>query len=82
MAKPKASIWLYAIAGLCLLGAGAGGFTDGFIWAGASVVFALMSWRGVKERKNKDERERARYQADLATAAAQMQQQPQGSPPQ
>jgi membrane protein implicated in regulation of membrane protease activity len=81
LAKPKASIWIYSIAGLFLLIAGTAGYGDGYIWAVVSVIFALMSWRGVRERRNKDERERARYQADIATAAAAMQQQPHQGPP-
>lgn len=78
IAKPKASMWLYGVAALCLLIAGSAGYGDGYIWAGASVIFALMSWRGIRERRDKEERDRARYQADIAAAvqAQQQQQQP------
>ena len=61
IAKPKAAVWLYVNAAPFLVLAGAGGYTDGYIWAGASVVFALMSWRGIRERREKEERDRARY---------------------
>ncbi len=70
IAKPKASMWVYGAAALALVGAGAAGYSDAFIWAVASVIFAVMSWRGIQEKADKDERERARYQADIATAAA------------
>jgi hypothetical protein len=78
IAKPKASVWIYSVAALCLLIAGTAGYSDGYIWAGASVIFALMSWRGIRERRAKDERDRARYQADIAAAASTMQRQPGG----
>lgn len=49
MTKPKASAWLYATAAVfCLIGASSG-FTDLYIWAAVSVVFAVMSWGGVRE---------------------------------
>lgn len=70
ISKPKASMWIYGAAALVLVGAGAGGYSDAFIWAVASVIFAVMSWRGIEEKAEKDEQERARYQADIATAAA------------
>lgn len=63
-------MWIYGVAALLLVGAGAAGYTDGFIWAVASVIFAVMSWAGIKEKVQKDEQERARYQADVAAAAA------------
>ena len=74
IARPKASMWLYGVAALFLLIAGTAGYTDGYIWAGASAIFALMSWRGIGERREKEERDRARYQADLAAAASAMKQ--------
>ena len=82
LARPKASMWIYGVAALFLLLAGTAGYGDGYIWAVVSVVFSAMSWRGMKERAAKEERDRARYQADIAMAAQAMQQQPQqGSPP-
>lgn len=70
MAKPKVSVWLFAIAALsCLIG-GAAGFTDLFIWAVVSVGFAVMSFFGIRERRKKEEQDRGRYQADVAAAAA------------
>ncbi len=69
--KPKASMWLFVAAGVvCLLGGGSG-FSDLFIWAGLSFVFALLSWRGTKEKETKDAEERAKYQADVQAAAVQ-----------
>lgn len=70
MAKPRASMWLFGVAGVLLLIGGGTGFSDLFIWAVASFVFAVMSWRGIKEQARKDEEQRARYQADVAAAAA------------
>ena len=75
MARPKASLWLYAVAAFFLVIAGTAGYGDGYVWAVASAIFALMSWRGIRERREKEERDRARYQADLAAAASAMQQQ-------
>ncbi len=63
-------MWIYGAAALMLVGAGVAGYSDAFIWAVASVIFAVMSWRGIKEKSDKDEQERARYQADIATAVA------------
>jgi len=74
MARPKASLWLYAVAAFFLVIAGTAGYGDGYVWAVASAIFALMSWRGIRERREKEERDRARYQADLAAAASAMQQ--------
>jgi hypothetical protein len=69
LAKPKASMWLYAVAGLfCILGA-TSGFSDLYIWAFFSALFALASWRGIKEKASNDEDDRARYRADVAQAA-------------
>lgn len=81
MAKPRISMWIYGVAALSLLAAGAAGYSDGFIWAVASAIFAAMSWRGIKERQRKEERESARYQADITAAAAAIQQQQHGQQP-
>jgi hypothetical protein len=69
IAKPKVSMWVFAVAGiLCILG-GTSGFSDLYFYAGASGLFALLSRRGIAEKQEKDERERAAYQADIAAAA-------------
>jgi hypothetical protein len=73
LAKPKAAIWAFGVAALLgLVGATAGGFPDLWIWTGVSVIFALMSWRGIKEKEAKLAEDSARYQADLAAAAAEI----------
>ena len=69
MSKPKASAWIFGIAGgFCLLG-GSTGFGDLYIWGVVSLIFAAMSWRGTAEKVKKDERERASYLADLQAIA-------------
>jgi hypothetical protein len=82
MSRPKVAVWLYGIAAPLLLGAGAAGFTDGFIWAFVSTGFALMSWRGVKERVRKQEQEAAAFQANVVAAAAALQAAPEAVPAQ
>lgn len=80
MNKPKISMWLFVVAGLfCLIG-GATGFSDLFIWAVVSFAFALMAWRGTKEKEKKALEEQERYQADVQAAASaqQLQQRPPG----
>lgn len=82
LSKPKVSMWIFSIAGIfCVLGGAAGDFTDLFIYAGASVLFAAASWRGIAEKANKDEQERVRYQADLVTAARALNEIPGSTPP-
>lgn len=50
LGKPKVSIWLFGIAvPFCLIG-GANGFSDLYIWAIASALFAMGSWAGVREQ--------------------------------
>jgi uncharacterized protein DUF2510 len=73
MSKPKVAMWIFGVASLAWLGAGAAGFSDAFIWMVASVILAVMAWRGIKEKAHKDEEDRARYQADVVTAAATLQ---------
>lgn len=75
MAKPKVSLWVFGIASLLWVGAGAAGFTDAYFWMVASIIFAVMSWRGMKEKRKKDQEERTRYQADIAAAATMLQSQ-------
>ena len=64
-------MWIFGVASLLWLVAGAAGFSDGFIWMVASLIFTAMSWRGIKEKADKDEQEQARYQADVRAAASQ-----------
>lgn len=81
MSKPKVSMWLFGIASvLCLIG-GSSGFSDLYIWAVASAIFAVMSWRGIKEKEKDEASASAKYQADIAAAAASLQQQTQPDPP-
>ena len=80
LSKPRVSMWIFSGASILWLIAGAAGFTDGFVWMVASIVFALMSWRGIREKKAKDEGARARYDADVAVAAAARQPVPQVPP--
>ena len=70
LAKPKMSIWLFGVAAVfCVLGGIGGGFTDLFIYAVVSALFALASWKGIAEKAKRDEQDRARYMADLAAVA-------------
>jgi hypothetical protein len=69
MAKPKVSMWLFSIAAVFGVIGGATGFSDLFIWAGASALFAAASWRGISEQAKKDEQQRAAYRADVMAAA-------------
>ena len=69
MSRPRASMWIFGVAAGFWLIAGTAGFTDGFIWMAASIVFALMSRRGIREKQEKVDEDRARYAADVAAAA-------------
>jgi hypothetical protein len=69
LAKPKASVWLFSVAAVLALIGGSTGFSDLFIWAGASALFAVGSWRGIAEKEKKDEQERAAYAANVAAVA-------------
>ena len=70
LAKPRVSMWIFvAAAVLCLIGATTG-FGDLYIWTVVSLVFALMSWRGAKEKAKDEDEKRVRYEADVAAAAA------------
>lgn len=80
MRKPRAAMWTFAGASLLWLVAGTAGFSDGFIWMVASLIFAAMSWRGIREFEEKEQEGRARYQADVAAAPG-MQRQPGPSAP-
>jgi hypothetical protein len=50
---------------------GSSGFSDLYIWGVVSFAFAAMSWRGIAEKRKKDERDRAAYLADLHAVAQQ-----------
>jgi hypothetical protein len=67
LGKPRVSMWLFASAvPLCVIG-GALGFGDLYIWAGASALFSLGSWRGITERDRElAEREAAALPAPQA----------------
>ena len=69
IAKPKVSMWIFGTATVFALIGGTTGFSDLFIWAGASALFTLASWRGIAEKAKKDEQEHAAYRADVAAAA-------------
>ena len=70
LSRPRVSMYLYALAVPILAAAGASGYADAYVWAFASLVFAVMAWRGIAERAKKEERDRASYAADIAAAAA------------
>jgi hypothetical protein len=63
-------MWLFAIAGAIALLGGTTGFDDLYIWGVVSLVFALMSWRGAKEKAKAETRKREQYEADIAAAAS------------
>ena len=68
MSRPKAATWLYgAASAMCLIGATAG-FEDLWIWMVVSIIFTLMSWRGIGERREQEEEERTRYREDVQAA--------------
>jgi hypothetical protein len=70
LARPKVSVWMFSIAGVfCVIGAAASEFSDLYIYAVASVLFALASWKGISEKDKQDEQSRAAYQADIVAAA-------------
>jgi hypothetical protein len=76
MSRPKVAVWVYGGASLCCLIGAAAGFEDLWIWMVVSVIFTLMSWRGIGEKREQEEEERSRYRADVqaATEAALAQQ--------
>lgn len=72
MSKPKASMWIFGVSALVWLISATSGFTDAYAWMIASLIFAAMSWRGIREKENKEEEGRARYREDVAAAADQI----------
>ncbi len=76
---PKAAMWVFSGAALLgLIGATAGGFPDLWVWTVVSAVFALMSWRGIKEKNEKDARANAQHEANLAMVNALQAEDPEG----
>jgi hypothetical protein len=72
LAKPKVARWTFAAATvLWMITASVGGFSDGWIWAVASSLLSLASWRGVGELERKREREREELRADLVASLKQ-----------
>lgn len=63
LGKPKVSMSLNAVAALFLLIPGAGGYIPGYVWAGASVIFAVDSWSGHVAEKHKERMREARRRA-------------------
>lgn len=55
MTRPNIARWVFLAAAPILLIAGSGGYEDAYIWAGVSIVFMAMAWRGIGERKRKQE---------------------------
>jgi hypothetical protein len=78
--KPRVSMWLFGIAGVIALLGGTTGFSDLYVWGIVSFVFALMSWRGTKEKARDAAKVTQQYEADVAAAAARMQQPPSEAP--
>lgn len=73
LGRPKGAVWAFGVgAVLGLIGATAGAFPDLWIWTVVSVIFGLMSWRGIREKEAKEAEESARYQADIFAAAAEI----------
>jgi hypothetical protein len=73
LAKPRVSMWIFGAAGVIALLGGLTGFSDLYLWGVVSFVFALMSWRGTKERARDELRKREQYEADIAAAAGRLQ---------
>lgn len=63
MTRPDIARWVFLAAAPILLIAGAGGYGDAYIWAVVSLIFMAMAWRGIGERKRKQE---AAQQAEYA----------------
>jgi hypothetical protein len=69
MGRPRASMWIFGGSTLLWLIAGSSGFADAWFWLIASVIFSIMSWRGISERERLDP---AHSQAGIGTVAATM----------
>ena len=55
MTRPNIARWVFLAAAPILLIAGSGGYDDAYFWAAASLIFMAMAWRGIGERKRKEE---------------------------
>ena len=77
MTRPNIARWVFLAAAPILLIAGSGGYDDAYIWAAASLIFMAMAWRGIGERKRKEE---AAQQAQYAQFQQWQQWQQQGQP--
>lgn len=44
-------------------------FSDLWIWMVVALGLAFLSWRGIREKARNDERDRLRYERDVAAAA-------------
>lgn len=72
MAKPRFSMWTFAVgAVVALLGGAFGDFSDLIIWGIASLVLALLAWRGSIEKREKDAEDRVGRDAIKQLAAQQ-----------
>ena len=72
LAKPRFSMWTFgAGAVLAVIGALSSDFTDLWFWAVVGGVLGLLSWRGSREKRMKDEEERAGREAIKQLAAQQ-----------
>lgn len=81
ISKPRASMWVFAIAGVFALLGGSSGFSDLYIWGVVSFIFALMSWRGSIEKEREEAENQARYHADVQAAATRLVPQPEPTVP-
>lgn len=78
IARPNIARWVFLAAAPILLIAGGGGYQDAYVWAVVSLIFTAMAWRGIGERRRKEE---AAQQAQYAQFQQwQQQQAQQGSP--
>lgn len=55
MTRPSIARWVFLAAAPILLIAGSGGYGDAYVWAAVSLIFMAMAWRGIGERKRKEE---------------------------
>lgn len=69
VAKPRFSIWTFAVSALIGILAGTTTpFKDLTVWGAAALVLALLSWRGSVEKRHKDAAIAQRH-AELLNAA-------------
>jgi len=65
LARPGLARWFYLAAAPIFVLAGAGGYTDAYFWAGASLIFMAMAWVGIREREKKQAAEQQAQFAQL-----------------